>query len=256
MKPPIKWPGGKRWLTNRLEPLYKKHAHRPFVELFCGGCALSFGFEVERAILNDLNIHLINFFWHIQDGNPIGLEMENDRDMYYEYRGRFNQIIQDGFIVTKEAAGLFYYLNKTGFNGLFRVNKNGMYNVPFGKYKSINYQTEFPEYEQQMRHWEFLTGDFEDLPVEAGMFVYSDPPYDDGFDMYTKEGFTWADQVRLARHLAKHQGPVVASNKATPRIVSLYMDNGFDISYEAGPRAISSDGNRDRVLEIVATKGV
>ena len=256
MKPPIKWPGGKRNFVKTIKPLWEPHAHRLFVEPFCGACAVGLGLEVERALMNDFNPHLINFWWFVQDGTEIQLKMEHDRDMYYQYRSRFNQLIQDYNYISEEAAELFYYLNKTGFNGLFRVNKRGMYNVPFGAHKKITYQTNFAEYEKQISEWVFHHGDFEDLPIEAGQFIYADPPYDEGFADYTKEGFSWADQVRLAKWLANHQGPVVASNKSTPRIVALYMDNGFDIVYISGPRSISSDGDRTKVLEIIATRNL
>lgn len=256
MKPPIKWPGGKRNFVNTFRKAWEVHDHRVLVEPFCGACAVGLGLEVEYALMNDFNPHLVNFWWFVQAGYEIDLEMEHDRDLYYHYRSKFNRRIQDFEYITPQAAELFYYLNKTGFNGLFRVNKNGMYNVPFGDHKKVTYQTNFAEYEQVIKHWAFSFGDFEDTPVEAGMFIYADPPYDDGFNAFTEQGFTWADQVRLARWLAGHHGPVVASNKATPRIVDLYMDNGFDVQYLSANRSISADGNREQVLEIIATRNI
>jgi len=256
MNPPIKWPGGKRWLAPTIASLYKGHEDRPLVEPFAGACAVSFHIEPEVALCNDYNPHVINFFWEVKQGLEINMPMENDRDMYYSYRGEFNQLVMSYDWLGDHAAELFYYLNKTGYNGLFRVNKKGRYNVPFGSYKTINYQRSFEEEERVIREWEFYYGDFEDTPIPPECFIYADPPYDDGFTAYTADGFSWGDQVRLCRWLAWYPGPVVASNKATPRIIDLYAQNGFKLRYISGPRSISSDGNRDQVLEILATKGV
>ncbi|HCC32292.1 MAG TPA: adenine methyltransferase, partial [Clostridiales bacterium] len=86
-------------------------------------------------------------------------------------------------------------------------------------------------------------------------FVYADPPYDVEFTQYSKDGFTWKDQVRLANWLASHPGPVVASNQATPRIVSLYRSLGFDLRFLDAPRMINCTGDRTSAREILATKG-
>lgn len=241
-----------------LESLYKDHRDKPFVEPFCGGCSLALGLEPDIALLNDWSPHLINFWWEVQMGFEIDLQMINDRDVYYQYRDEFNTRILAYEYVTKRSAELFYYLNKTCFNGLWRVNKKGRFNVPFGKYAQINYQYNFREYESLLSPWTFLFGDFEDIQWTNldGAFIYADPPYDDGFTQYTADGFNWPDQVRLARWLAGRNGPVVASNRATPRIVKLYQDLGFDLEYRNGAQNISSAGNRNDILEMVATRNL
>lgn len=256
LRPPLKWAGGKRWLVPRLSPIWRKHTHRRLVEPFCGGLAVTLGLQPQRALLNDVNPHLINFFEWVRRGLQMNIQMANDRELYYANRSRFNDLAAKGLADTIEAAALFYYLNRTGYNGLCRFNKSGRFNVPFGRYKSINYATDFSSYERVFAQWDFRCGDFEGVPLWEEDFVYADPPYDVEFTQYSKDGFSWDDQVRLAHWLAKHPGPVIASNQATPRIVRLYRDLGFDIRFVSAPRMISCTGDRTAAKEILATQGV
>ena len=120
---PLKWAGGKRWLVPYLEEYWANHSHRRLVEPFCGGLAVALGLMPESALLNDINPHLINFFRWVSKGLEIEIDMRNDKELYYAHRTRFNQLIEQGLAGTKEAAELFYYLNRTGYNGLCRFNK-------------------------------------------------------------------------------------------------------------------------------------
>lgn len=256
LRPPLKWAGGKRWLVPFLAPIWRQHSDRRLVELFCGGLAVTLGLAPRRALLNDVNPHLINFFRWVRRGLQIDIEMQNDKALYYEHRARFNELIASRQENTPEAAALFYYLNRTGYNGLCRFNKKGRFNVPFGRYKKIGYVTDFAAYQSALAEWEFTCADFEDVPVAPQDFIYADPPYDVEFTQYSKDGFTWDDQVRLAHWLARHPGPVVASNQATPRIVSLYRDLGFHLEFLDAPRMISCTGDRTAAREILATRGI
>ncbi|NLO89383.1 MAG: Dam family site-specific DNA-(adenine-N6)-methyltransferase [Clostridia bacterium] len=256
LKPPLKWAGGKRWLVPHLKPLWEKHRHRRLVEPFCGGLAVTLGLMPSKALLNDINPHVINFFRWLQQGLEITLPMLNDRVTYYKYRERFNQLIAEGKAHTKEAAELFYYLNRTGYNGLCRFNSSGKFNVPFGKYKQINYKTDFSEYKRILKYWKFTYGDFENVQLKPDDFVYADPPYDVEFTQYSKKDFKWEDQVRLAQWLAEHKGPIVLSNQKTHRIVKLYKELGFKIHYLKAPRMISCNGNRTPATEVLAVKGI
>jgi DNA adenine methylase len=254
LKPPLKWAGGKRWLVPHLEPIWSRYPNRRYVEPFCGGLAVVLGLQPERALLNDINPHLINFYRHLQLGMQIQIKMRNEEQSYYTYRFRFNRLIQNGRAASREAAELFYYLNRTGYNGLCRFNKSGDFNVPFGTYETINYVSDFSEYGEIFKQWKFTNVDVEELELEPGDFVYADPPYDVEFTSYSSGGFSWADQERTAQLLAKHSGPVVISNQATPRIVELYGDLGFELSYLAGPRRISCTGDRTAAREVLALK--
>lgn len=256
IKPLLKWAGGKRWLVPELRALWSGHTMRRMVEPFCGGLAVTLGLRPARALLNDINPHAVNFYWQVSAGLSISMPLRNDAELYYRYRARFNELARRGEATGIEAAALFYYLNRTGYNGLCRFNNDGGFNVPFGRYNTINYVGDFEAYRRAFAGWDFRCGDFAALDLDHTDFIYADPPYDVEFRKYAKEDFTWDDQVRLAEWLARHRGPVVASNQATARVVSLYKGLGFNLAYLDGPRRISCTGDRTPAREVLAMKGV
>jgi len=254
LRPPLKWAGGKRWQVPHLIPLWEPHKYRRLVEPFCGGLAVTMGLRPHRALLNDINPHLISFYRWLKRGLKTDLAMKNSERGYYRHRKRFNELLENGGAKSAEVAALFYYLNRTGYNGLCRFNRSGGFNVPFGRYTNINYTSDFSAYRKHFSGWEFRSQDFERLPLKPGDFVYADPPYDVEFTSYAKEGFTWEDQVRTAKWLSKHDGPVVLSNQATDRIVGLYESLGFQLQFLTAPRMISCTGDRTPAKEVLATK--
>lgn len=256
LRPPLKWAGGKRWQLPHLEVLWADHNHRRLVEPFCGGLAITIGLCPKRALLNDINPHLINFYRWLKSGLTTSLCMMNTERVYYAHRERFNQLLKDGRGNTDEAAALFYYLNRTGYNGLCRFNRSGAFNVPFGRYVRIRYTHDFTHYRRLLSRWEFRNTDFEDIPLADDDFVYADPPYDVEFTQYSKQGFNWDEQVRAAKWLAKHRGPVVLSNQATPRVLKLYADLGFELQLLTAPRMISCTGDRTPAQEVLAKKNL
>jgi DNA adenine methylase len=255
LRPPLKWAGGKRWLVTHLRPLWLYHKHQRLVEPLCGGLAVTLGLTPQIALLNDINPHVINFYRCLKNGLVIKLDMANDETVYYAHRQNFNQLIRDGKAETEEAASYFYYLNRTGYNGLCRFNSKGEFNVPFGSYKTINYMIDFTPYKMVFNNWQFTSGDFYNVTLAAGDFVYADPPYDVEFTKYSKEDFGWEDQIRLTEWLSKHKGPVVLSNQATNRITDLYEKMGFRLTYLKAPRMISCTGDRTPAMEVLALKG-
>lgn len=255
-KPPLKWAGGKRWLLPHLRLIWQEHNDRRLVEPFCGGLAVAMGLRPDRALLNDINLHAINFYRWLQKGLLISQKTYNDEDFYYRSRELFNKLISSGKEKSHEAAALFYYLNRTGYNGLCRFNQQGQFNVPFGRYKTINYVDDFSPYKRVIEDWQFISQDFETIKLERKDFIYADPPYDVEFTQYAKENFQWPDQVRLAQWLMRHPGPVVLSNQATPRIVSLYQELGFQLQFLDAPRMISCTGDRTKAKEVLAIKGI
>ncbi len=259
LNPPIKWAGGKRWLVPQLGKLWNDHSARRLVEPFCGAAAVTLGLRPQRALLNDINPHLINLHRHLQRGLTIDLPMEYDKEIFYRARNRFNRLVSYPHDDGKERASLFYYLNRTCFNGLCRFNRNGGFNVPFGRHEHVEYRRDFSEYRAAYCGMAFTVGDFQEVALESGDFVYADPPYDgdeSAFTGYAGTPFNWDDQVRLIRWLAGHQGPVVASNLATERVLALYCDHGFDLEIIEGPRRISRTGDRTPAREMLATKGL
>lgn len=250
MNPILKWVGGKRWLLPELRKLYNGNR---LVEPFVGGMSVALGLQPARALLNDVNPHLINLYRQLQHGLKPCISMQNDKDVYGYHRQRFNHLIAYDEYNTAEAANLFYYLNRTGFNGLCRFNKQGFYNVPFGKYNTINY-SHFEGWQEQLANWQLTCGDFSALALESDDFIYADPPYDCEFTSYSAGGFNWVDQERLVKWLVAHRGMVVLSNQATPRILELYGDYGFTIRLLDAPRRISCNGDRKPVQEVLAVK--
>ena len=256
LKPPLKWAGGKRWLAPHLATLWEPHQGRRFVEPFCGGLAVPLALRPNRALLNDINPHLINFYSHLKRGLPLTVKMRNDEELFYRHRTKFNRLMKKGEWKTGEAAQLFYYLNRTCFNGLCRFNQSGEFNVPFGRHNSINYDKDFSPVSAMFKDWVFSNCDITSLPIEPTDFIYADPPYDVEFTSYSAGGFSWEDQERTAEWLAQHAGPVVLSNQATARIVKLYKKLGFKVRYLDGPRRISCTGDRTAAREVLAMKGV
>jgi len=250
--PPLKWAGGKRWLIPHLQSIWQQHQARRYVEPFCGGLAVALGLAPAEALLNDINPHLINFYRRIQRGLQLRIEMRNDEALFYRHRRRFNELIAKGKQETAEAAQLFYYLNRTCFNGLCRFNQRGEFNVPFGSYSTISYARDFASLKVVLKNWEFSSCDIAAMEFQPGDFVYADPPYDVEFTTYSAGGFTWEDQERTAELLAQHGGPVLISNQATKRIVSLYRKLDFTVRYLDGPRRISCTGDRTAAREVLA----
>lgn len=256
LKPPLKWAGGKRWLIPYLFPIWKQYLNCRLVEPFCGGLAVTLAFMPKTAILNDINPQLMNFYNWLKKGLSTSINMQNDEDKYYLKREKFNGLIRKNRFNTEEAAVLFYYLNRTGYNGLCRFNNSGEFNVPFGKHKIINYTNNFYKYKDVFANWTFTCGDFESIPINKNDFIYADPPYDVEFTKYSKENFSWDDQIRLTKWLSKFKCPTVISNQATDRIIKLYKEYGFKLSFLDAPRFISCNGDRTPAKEVIATKNV
>lgn len=248
--PPLKWAGGKRWLLPRLSELLPPH--RRFVEPFMGAMSISLGLRPERALVNDLNPHLVNFYRQVQQGLTFGLPYGHREADFYTAREEFNAGIRAGEIGTPRMAQLFYYLNRTGFNGLCRFNSSGLFNVPFGRYTRLNYRQDFADISAGLQGFTITQQDFGELGYQDGDCVYADPPYDTPFTGYSSGGFDWAQQVRTAQFYAALPLPVVLSNQATPRILELYGDLGFTVQRLSAPRRISSDGNRADAQEVLA----
>jgi len=256
LKQPLKWAGGKRWLVPHLLPIWEPHSARRLVEPFCGGLAIALNFLPERALLNDGNPHLINFYRWLARGLKTEIPMQNAERPFYAHRERFNELVRGGMEESAEAAALFYYLNRTVFNGLCRFNRAGEFNVPFGRYARINYRRDFTAYAAVFNRWEFTSRDFEKVALLPDDFVYADPPYDVEFTQYAKEVFGWEEQERAAEWLSRHRGPVVLSNQGTERIVALYRKLGFELRLVDAPRRISCTGDRTPAREVIASKNL
>ena len=252
MKSPIKWAGGKAWLLPHLEKHFPWIRERRIVEPFAGGAAFSLGIEPKRALLNDKCLPLMEFWSAVKQGHDLVLpEAENTKESYLEERHRFNDRRRSYL----NASLQFYYLNRHCFNGLYRENSKGESNVPFGKYDNPQYGFDVAPYAKLMEEWQIMSEDFETVHMRIDDFVFSDPPYDEGYTGYVAGGFSWADQLRLAHWLAERPGPVLTTNRVTDRILDLYTSHGFQIEILPAPRRISCDGDRSPVNEMLAYRG-
>lgn len=246
-----------------LAPLFQAHQQQhptgKLIEPFCGGLAVGLGLHPKQALLNDTNPYLINVYQQIQkNGLPLTHDFENIEDAYYAVRDAFNKSIEQKIALKKQAktcAEQFYYLNRTGYNGLCRFNQKGLYNVPFGQYNTINYATDFKAHQHAMTSWKFTCGDFSQIiDIQPADFLYADPPYDVPFTTYSAGGFTWDDQERLAQWLSQQPCTVVTSNQATERIIQLYESLDFELTYLDAPRRIAANGDRKSAREMLAIK--
>ena len=229
----------------------------------------------DRVLANDNWRPIINLYNQVKIGFVPHFEMVSTPKLYEEKRDEFNlRAVYQGEEST-ETACLLYYLLHTGYNGLVRCRKDGGFNVPHGKpdrkkwhlyaedfsdYRT--YLTDFSPYRKLFTSWEFTAGDFERVAIAQDDFIYADPPYDPvsatGSTFSYAAPFAWGDQVRLAQFLASKDNPIVASNYATPRIVELYSDLGFEITTFTNKVSINRNGG-DRsnpVTEMLAFKNI
>lgn len=271
MKPLLKWAGGK----TKLLPELLKHVPARigcYVEPFVGGGALFFELAsrdvFKSAVLTDKNAELINFYAQVQR-NPHGLievagklAKEYSEAHFYEVRDLFN--LRRGVSTKRidiEKAAMFLYLNKTCFNGLWRVNRKGLFNVPWGKYASPTIVDADAIFQASalLKKVVLAVSDFEGAVMGGGDFIYCDPPYDvvsetADFTGYTAGGFGWSEQERLERWARKLDARVVMSNADTPRIRKLY-DKGWKLHGVKAARAINSKGDkRGKVGELIMVK--
>jgi DNA adenine methylase len=254
-RPFLKWSGGK---TQLLPELLKRVPadYRRYHELFLGGGALFFALRPKVAYLNDLNEELINAYRVIRDSVE-ALVDELDSGRYRNDAATFYQIRSERPTGEVYRAARTVYLNKTCFNGLFRVNKNGGFNAPFGKYKNptICDQENLRAVSAALQGVHLWSQDFENasvgMNVVEGDFVYIDPPYvplsaTSNFTAYTASGFGFEQQVflrDLALHLKNRGVHVLLSNSGSPLVEELYGKN-FTLEPVAARRSINSAGEK------------
>lgn len=245
---PLKYPGGKSWIGGILEKYYDRSQW--YYAPFCGGLSDALALKPKRAFLSDINRPIVDFWEWVQTDGKLTIEMRNNQEFYYRMRSQFN-----GSVDPVERSQLLYYLNRTCYNGLMRFNKNGKFNVPFGQYKKINYRDNFDDVKSVIRDWIFNCADFEQVPIIHKGLVYLDPPYDSDFTAYSGRTFTWDDQVRLIEWTKRVDGAIVISNQASDRIIDLYRDNGFEISFvEIGRNINCKAEGRKAVREVIAVR--
>lgn len=263
--PFVKWAGGKRQLLPELIKYIPKFT--TYCEPFVGGGALFFYLQPQKAIINDFNKDLINTYITIRDDLEKLIEYlstyKNDAENYYKIRELDRLPLFQKMSNTQKASRLIY-LNKTCYNGLFRVNSMGEFNSPFGYYKSPNIINEpilraISKYLQKA-NVTFFSEDFEIVvkDLQKDTFVYFDPPYDpvsvsSNFTGYTNLGFGKNEQKRLKKvcdNLNNKGIKFLLSNSATNFIFDLYK--GYRIEEIQAKRSINSNANnRGNISEVL-----
>jgi DNA adenine methylase len=272
IKPYLKWAGGKRQLLSEIKKYLPKGINNyTYYEPFVGAGALFFELQPKKAVINDFNAQLILTYNVIKE-NVEELIMilkkykeMNDEEYYYEIRNLDRDTVKFNKLTKTEKAARLIFLNKTCFNGLYRVNSQGLFNVPYGKYRNPAICEEIVL--RQINNYlnsndiTILNNDFEQaiLSAEKKSFIYFDPPYHSpdktNFTGYQADGFGEEDQERLRNVMIKMTNRNVKcllSNSDTEYIRELYNYDFFDIISVQAKRSINSDsagrGNVNEVL--------
>lgn len=268
IKPFIKWAGGKRQLVGEIGERLPQSYGRYF-EPFLGGGAVLFSLVPESATVNDINPALINTYQQIRDDVSTVMNLLGEYDSglansddakayYYEMRDRYNGKLRAG-LPDAESAALLVFLNKHCFNGLYRVNKSGLFNVPYNNSTADSFdEKNLLAVSSYLHSVEILNGDFEEACTgcRAGDFVFFDSPYapinPTSFESYTKEGFEKEDHERLSRlfrELDSRGCYCMLTNHNTELIRELYQ--GYSVDEVQVRRSINRDGNGRRGTELI-----
>jgi len=267
-RPFLKWAGGKAQIGDELLkriPNQFNNYHEPFI----GGGALFFRLyresKIQHAFITDLNEELIDAYIAIRDQVEDVIKLlatyPHAEDFFYQLRSA------DPWKMDLPArAARMIYLNKTGYNGLYRVNRQGKFNVPFGRYKNPDYcdVVNLRSVSKALQSVEVACAPFENVleKTKAGDFVYFDPPYvplskTANFTAYHANGFTAEDQIRLRDvcvELSTENVFMMLSNSATDAVRALYTPPGFTLDEILANRAINSNGNgRGKLAELIVT---
>lgn len=260
-QPFLKWPGGKRWLVDRIANAISVPEGNKYIEPFLGSGAVFFAVQPTQALLSDINEELIELFIVMRD-KPNELRKKliyhnnhHNHDYYYSIRSMHPRTD-----VGKAARTL--YLNRTCFNGMYRVNKLGCFNVPIGSKTNCIYDVElFNNYSEILHAAQINKSDFENTisKADAGDFIFADPPYavsnKEVFTKYNDKLFVWEDQLRLFNSLVEAQkrgANIISTNIYCEELMKLYIKAGFFI--RKVNRVCSIAGNpekRKQVTELI-----
>lgn len=257
----IRWAGGKSWLVPHVAEQVEKLDYNNYFEPFMGGASIFFSLDIpKKAYLSDVNEELINAFCAVRDNPKKIIEYlkgyKTDEESYYsiratEPRGKYQK------------AARFLYLNANSFNGLYRVNRNGKYNVPYGhKNATVNY-TRLLEVGEKLKNVEIQCRDFSDISDQIGAkdLVFLDPPYtvskeDTGFVGYNSTWFSLDDQRRLVTLINRINDVgayYIMTNAAHETILEIFKDSGRMVTLERNSLIGGKKSYRGKVQEYIFT---
>lgn len=266
--PFLKWAGGKRQLLNQIKERMPKE-YNDYYEPFIGGGAVLFELQPEKATINDINISLINVYRQVKDNTEEFIELvkkldsemwEDGKEYYLDIREKYNdKLLKKEYDL--ELAALFTFMNKHCFNGLYRVNKKGLFNVPYNKSRRTSIEEDdVRETAKYLKTVNILEGDFEKACKDAkkGDFIFFDSPYaplnPTSFEAYTKEGFDLDSHKRLAKlydELTERGCYCMLTNHNTEFINELYSNKGYKIDVVSVKRMINSDASNRKGEEVI-----
>lgn len=266
--PFLKWAGGKRQLLNQIKERMPKE-YNDYYEPFIGGGAVLFELQPEKATINDINTSLINVYRQVKDNteefiklvNKLDSEMwEDGKEYYLDIREKYNdKLLKKEYDL--ELAALFTFMNKHCFNGLYRVNKKGLFNVPYNKSRRTSIEEDdVRETAKYLKTVNILEGDFEEAckGAKKGDFIFFDSPYaplnPTSFEAYTKEGFDVESHKRLAKlydELTERGCYCMLTNHNTEFINELYSNKGYKIDVVSVKRMINSDASNRKGEEVI-----
>lgn len=260
--PPLKWAGGKRWLVEKHLNLLPT-VFGTYIEPFAGSAAVFFALEPQRAIIGDSNKDLIEAYQAIADSPQLvsatlKIHQRNHSKDYY-YRIRSSKCRTEH---TKAAR--FLYLNRTCWNGLYRVNKSGSFNVPVGTKTTVTFPSDdFDRWAALLAKSTLICSDFEAVidQSETGDLVFADPPYTilhnfNGFIKYNEKIFSWLDQIRLKNCLlrARDRGvKIILTNADHPSIRDIYSDVGIQTPVKRASTIAGGNTGRGVYGELIVT---
>jgi DNA adenine methylase len=266
--PFLKWVGGKRQIMPAIVEHLPKNT-KTYIEPFIGGGAVLFHLQPKKAIINDFNSELINVYRVVKNNlEELIIDLQkhkNESDYFYKLRG-VDRTDKFKAMTDIEKASRVIYLNKTCFNGLYRVNNSGEFNSPFGKYKNPNIVNEptlrAVSYYLNENDIQLQNTDYEEIMKAAGKssFIYLDPPYhpvseSSNFTGYVQGGWAAEDQVRLKKacdELTKRGVKFLQSNSSADLIKAQYQD--YIVCTVKANRSINSDGEKRGEVEELLIK--
>lgn len=257
----IRWAGGKSWLVPYVTELTKNLEYNNYYEPFMGGASIFFSLDIHNnGCLSDINSELVNAFCAVRD-NPKKIiqylkEYQYDEENYYivrasEPKGKYQK------------AARFLYLNANSFNGIYRVNKSGKYNVPYGKKAVYVNYNRLIEVGKKLRNLEIICQDFADIApkIQVGDLVFLDPPYtvskeDTGFVGYNSTWFSLDDQRRLATLIDQINtvgAYYIMTNAAHETIIEIFRGRGRMVTLERNSLIGGKNSFRGKVQEYIFT---